>query len=119
MVQADAPLVERHTAIGLADLADDDAGSPANAVERRRVVVLDRHSECLVEDAVIEIPAPLQVTDRKLDMGNAVEIDHARLHYGWGALFPNLTCASTRNAFRIRSTARSWLAAARKPITGL
>lgn len=76
MVQANAPLIEAVVFVCRLGLADQDARTPANAIEDAGVVVLDRHAERLVQQTVIKCAASRDAPHGQLNMGNTVRIDH-------------------------------------------
>src|SRR5262249_3774356 len=82
MVQPDAPLIERRVTMLRGCGTYQHARSSANAIECIRLIILDRHAETLVEQLVIERPRPVHIAHSKLDMGDAVELDHLRLVCG-------------------------------------
>src|SRR5262249_46281133 len=76
MVQPDAPLIERHVTMLRGCGAYQHARASANAIECIRLIILDCHAETLVEQLVIKRPRLAHIAHSKLDMGDAVELDH-------------------------------------------
>jgi hypothetical protein len=70
-------LVERRVPVRWARRAYDDASATADAVEDLRRIILNPHAKGFVQELVIKAAAGCDIAHGELNMGDAVNVDHA------------------------------------------